>query len=71
MKRPDERASASEIASWGWCPESWRLKSLGHEPENLAALQRGEEHHMRKASFEVRSRSAISFGWLSAYSGHT
>ena len=55
--------SASEIASWAWCPESWRLSALGHEPANRAAMKQGEEFHVRKAAFEVRSRSAISVGW--------
>ena len=63
MKRDDDIVSASEIASWAWCPESWRLSSLGHEPENRAALARGETHHARQAAFEERSRSAISLGW--------
>jgi hypothetical protein len=65
-KGPD-LVSASEIAAWAWCPESWRLKSLGHEPENQAALRRGEAHHAEKAAFEERSRSAVSLGrWLIA-----
>lgn len=63
MKRSDV-VSASEIASWAWCPESWRLDSLGVEPTNLAQLERGERHHAAKADFEERSRSAISLGWL-------
>ncbi len=57
-----EIVSASEIASWAWCPESWRLSSLGHEPANRAALERGANHHARESAFEVRSRSAISLG---------
>jgi len=66
MKRHDgDVVSAWEIASWAWCPESWRLQSLGHEPANRAALTRGEEFHARTAAFEGRSRSAISLGiWL-------
>jgi hypothetical protein len=63
MKR-SEIVSASEIASWAWCPESWRLNSLGVEPTNLAQIERGERHHAAKAAFEERSRSAISLGWL-------
>ena len=38
MKRTEDVVSASEIASWAWCPESWRLNSLGQEPENRAAI---------------------------------
>jgi len=63
MNRTDEVASASEIASWAWCPESWRLETLGQEPENRAAMKRGEEFHARTAVFEVRSRSTRSLGW--------
>lgn len=63
MKRNDDVVSASEIASWAWCPESWRLESLGLEPENRAALARGERLHVRTAAFEERSRSAVTLGW--------
>ena len=65
--REPELVSASEIARWAWCPESWRLETLGHRPGNQAALKRGEKHHARKAAFEVRSRSAMRVGfWLLA-----
>jgi len=33
-RKSSEVVSASEIASWAWCPESWRLQALGNEPEN-------------------------------------
>jgi hypothetical protein len=66
-RHPDDVVSASEIASWAWCPESWRLQSLGAEPENWAAMVRGEKFHARTVAFEERSRSAISLGgWLLA-----
>lgn len=63
MKQRSDIVSATEIADWAWCPEAWRLKSLGHDSSNQAALKRGEKHHGRKAWYEVLSRSAISFGW--------
>jgi hypothetical protein len=63
MKRTDDVVSASEIAAWAWCPESFRLDALGLEPENRAAIERGEQFHARTAAFEERSRSAISVGW--------
>lgn len=63
MNRNDDVVSASEIAAWSWCPESWRLQALGNEPENQAALARGEKHHARNAAYEVRSRSVLSHGW--------
>lgn len=62
-RRNPDLVTASEIASWAWCPESWRLESLGAEPSNRVAMARGETHHARKAVFEERSRSAISLGW--------
>ena len=58
-----EVVSASEIASWAWCPESWRLDALGYEPGNRAALSRGEALHARTIALENRSRSALSLGW--------
>ena len=54
--------SASEIASWA-LSESWRLDALGHDPENQAALRRGEALHARTIALENRSRSALSLGW--------
>lgn len=58
-----EIVSASEIASWVWCPEAWRLRAIGHRSANPQALLRGEEHHAQQAAFERRSRSATSLGW--------
>jgi hypothetical protein len=63
MKRRDDLVTASEIASWAWCPESWRLSALGAEPSNRADMARGETHHASKAAFEEDSRSFISVGW--------
>ena len=64
MRRPDpDIVTASEIASWAWCPESWRLNATGEKPVNQAALAKGEATHAKTAVFEERSRSALSFGW--------
>ena len=64
MKRNDI-VSASEIASWAWCPESWRLESLGLKPENQAALARGERRHALTALIERLSAIGIKLGiWL-------
>jgi hypothetical protein len=53
MNRNDELISASEIAAWAWCPESWRLEAFGHKRYALTAL------------FERWSVLAIRFGvWL-------
>jgi len=63
MKK-NEIVSASEIASWAWCPESWRLNAIGAAPANRADMERGERRHSLLAFFERWSRSAISLGWL-------
>ena len=65
MNRNDDVVSASEIAAWAWCPESWRLSSLGHEPGNWAVLKRGEKRHTLTALFERWSILVIKLGiWL-------
>jgi hypothetical protein len=67
MKRDADVVSASDIASWVWCPEAWRLQSLGNEPENVAALEAGERRHAETATFEVQSGRAQTLGrWLIA-----
>lgn len=63
MKRNADVVSASEIASWAWCPESWRLTALGHEPGNRTALERGVRSHASRAAYERTSRAAVSVGW--------
>lgn len=55
--------SASEIASWVWCPEAWRLeKGLKREPSNLQALKRGEQHHEQLAQVEQVSDASTWVG---------
>lgn len=67
MKRRDDVVTASEIAAWAWCPESWRLDALGAEPANKAALARGEKRHTLTALFERCSALTIKLGlWLIA-----
>lgn len=57
--------SATEIASWAWCPESWRLEALGEAPGNRDALDRGHNFHTRTARYEVASRRGVRLGrWL-------
>lgn len=63
MKQRSDIVSATEIAAWAWCPEAWRLRALGNEPENHAALRRGEVRHARKSAFERWSRVLIALGW--------
>lgn len=61
--RDPDVVSASEIASWTWCPESWRLSSLGCESSNREAMASGERRHEEQAAFEELSRSATTVGW--------
>jgi hypothetical protein len=57
--------SATEIVSWAWCPESWRLEALGREPGNKADLSRGRTFHTRTARAEVTSRRTVCLArWL-------
>jgi hypothetical protein len=52
--------SASEIASWIYCPEQWRLHyGLSHESENVASLDRGERFHESTAALERSSRRIL------------
>lgn len=64
MKRhPDDVVSASEIASWAWCPESWRLgQGLGLRPGNEERLEEGERIHARTAVIERHSGAALRVG---------
>jgi hypothetical protein len=55
--------SAGEIATFAYCPESWRLQyGLGLEPENQAALDAGNRHHAWKALAERVAGVAIGLG---------
>ena len=66
-KRPEGLISAQEIASWIYCPESWRLEyGLGLEPENRQARTVGTRHHTRKAVAERVAGGAIMLGRLLA-----
>jgi hypothetical protein len=58
----DDVVSASEIGSWAFCPEAWRLQSLGCESENKAALERGESSHAKTAAVERHSTVALRLG---------
>lgn len=57
--------SASEIASWEWCPEAWRLEARGEEPENEEELARGDAFHAHTTATEIASRRVAVLGrWL-------
>jgi hypothetical protein len=67
VNRDPDIVSASDIASWVFCPEAWRLEALGLEPGNEEALEAGERRHAETAAFEVQSGAALNVGrWLIA-----
>ena len=61
--RPDDLITASEIASYAFCPEAWRLEyGLGLPAENQAAL--GGRHAAPCAEAAAAARSpAGRWGW--------
>jgi hypothetical protein len=67
VKRGEEAwlVTASEIASYVYCPEQWRLQhGPGLEPGNRAALDEGTRHHSRKAAAERVAGGALALGRL-------
>ena len=55
--------STSEIASYWFCPEAWRLgSSLGLEPNNERELSRGEKIHEKITAVEWHSQAAVRLG---------
>ena len=66
-KRPDDLITATEIASWVYCPEQFRLQyGLGLEPSNQAELAAGDRHHARKGSAERIAGGSITLGRILA-----
>jgi hypothetical protein len=67
-QRPDSLISATEIASWIYCPESWRLEhGLGLKSSNQRDRAAGTSHHARKAVAERVAGSSIALGRLLAF----
>jgi len=60
--RNDDTVTASEIAAWVYCPESWRLAQLGHESANRQAQDAGTVHHTAKATAERVAGGSIALG---------
>ena len=61
--RPDDLISASEIASYAFCPEAWRLEyGLGLPAENQAALDGRHAAPWQKASRRARRRRGAGAG---------
>ena len=64
-QRPEDLIAASEIASFVYCPEAWRLEyGLGLPAENRAAMDAGTRHHARKAVAERLAGWSIGLGRL-------
>jgi hypothetical protein len=64
MNRKDV-VSASEIASFVYCPEQWRLQcALGNKSENVECLERGKSFHRGTAGLDVWSRWLVRSGLL-------
>ena len=70
-ERQTERLiTASEIASFAYCPEQWRLQyGLGLPAENQTALAAGTRHHARKAAAERIAGLSIILGRLIVAAG--
>ncbi len=58
-----ETVTASEIASWVYCPEAWRLDALGLPAANQQERTAGTRHHAEKATAERTAGGAIAFGF--------
>lgn len=62
---PSETVTASDIASYVYCKEAWRLAEIGHIPSNQLARDAGQTHHARKATAERVAGGSIAIGrWL-------
>ena len=60
-----EMVTASEVASFVFCPEAFRLEhGLGLEPGNRAARVAGDRHHAGKAAAERVAGGTIGLGRL-------
>ena len=61
--RDPDIVSASEIASYAFCPEAWQLGSaLGPKANNERELTRGEKTHENFAAVDERSQRATWIG---------
>jgi hypothetical protein len=56
--------SASDVASWAFCPESWRLSELGFRPSNTTSLDRGEAHHAVGCRVERTTSRQARVAWV-------
>jgi hypothetical protein len=64
-RRDGDYIIASELASFAYCPESWRLEfGLGLKPGNRAARGAGTRRHARLAMAERVAGGSIGMGRL-------
>jgi hypothetical protein len=63
-RRHPDIVSASDIASWSFCPESWRLTELGHRPTNQRSLDQGESYHLEVTAAERSSGRSRRVGLI-------
>ena len=54
--------TASEVAEWVFCPESFRLAALGHDSANRPEREAGTKHHAEKATAEQIAGGSIALG---------
>jgi hypothetical protein len=69
-RRDEGLVTASEIASFVYCPEQFRLEyGLGLPAENRAAMDAGARHHSRKAVAERLAGWSVGLGQLIVVAG--
>ena len=57
-----ETVTASEIGTYVYCPEQWRLSALGLLASNQAVRDTGTRHHEQKAAVETVAGASIQLG---------
>ena len=62
MRKDHNTVTATEIANWVYCPESFRLAALGHRSANQAVRDHGTAHHRWKAIAERIAATIIALG---------
>jgi hypothetical protein len=61
--KPDT-VTASELADFVYCPESWRLATLGHQSANQSIQVAGTKHHRWQAIVERIAGGLVAVGRL-------
>jgi hypothetical protein len=57
-----ETVTASEIAEYVFCGESWRRGQIGYESASQPQQQAGTAHHTAKATAETVAGGSIALG---------